>query len=349
MDGVEQAIRSALAKGDAESRAFRERVYLSAMSALEKSIAARPDAVPQDGERRRKVLRQLIRRIETEYLPAVESEAKSPAPAAGIPPVQPPRRPETAATAPPDPEPDFTAELRPPNRDEAPAAVELEKPPVFSRRRRPFSWMLISVLVVSFVGIGLWWVWSSGILLSQAERDGSVPNPPPSLQADEYAPSDQKPAGSPPRDGSGDGAWLTVFTPEDPTTAVAPAGTVVSVVEEGTKSALHIQPSSIDSAVLFDIGQGALEQMSGKRVIFDIVAKTGDDQSTQMSVRCNFAELGDCGRKRYDVETASNEFLFEVEMPDKAPGSGGSLALTPDISAGKVAVDVLSIRVFIPN
>ncbi len=356
MDGVEQAIRNALAKGDAESRAFRERVYLSAMTALEKSIAAHPDAAQEAAERRRKALREVIRKIETEFLPAVETPARTPPPPPAQPqaplvkPQAPPvDRPEPARPAAPAMDTDFVAELRPAQDDQAVQVDDADKRRVFSRRRRPFTWLLVAALVLSSIGIGVWWVIGSGQLLSQAERDGSVPNPPPLLQSDDFAPDGQSAANGFAGGVTGDGNWITVFTPEDPTTAVAPGGTTVSVIDEGTTSVLRIQPSSTDSAVLFDIGQGALEQMAGKRVIFDIVAKTGEEQGTQMSIRCNFAELGDCGRKRYDVETAPSEFLFEIELPDRAPGSAGSIALTPDISAGKTAVDVLSIRVFIPN
>lgn len=354
MDGVEQAIRNALAKGKAESRAFRERVYLSAMSALEKSIAAHSDAAPEAGERRRKALRDVIRRIETEFLPAVETpgETRS-APPPHQPPEQPQvppvRRPEPAEAAMQETETDFVAELRPPQGDQVAGEDGAERRRIFSRRRRPFTWLLVSALVLSSIGIGIWWIVSSGLLLSQAERDGSVPNPPPVLQGDDFVPADQSTANGFADGITGDGNWITIFTPDDPTTAVAPGGTTVSVVDEGTISVLRIQPSSTDSAVLFDVGQGALEQMAGKRVIFDIVAKTGEEQGTQMSIRCNFAELGDCGRKRYDVETAPNEFLFEIELPDRAPGSAGSIALTPDISAGKASVDILSIKVFVPN
>lgn len=348
MDGVEQAIRNALAKGKAESRAFRERVYLSAMSALEKSIAAHSDAAPEAGERRRKALRDVIRRIETEFLPAVETLGETrPAPPPHQPPAQPQvspvRRSEPAEAARQEAETDFVAELRPPQRDQVAGEDGAE------RRRRPFTWLLVFALVLSSIGIGIWWIVSSGLLLPQAERDGSVPNPPPVLQGDDFVPADQSTANGIAGGTTGDGNWITIFTPDDLTTAVAPGGTTVSVVDEGTISVLRIEPSSTDSAVLFDVGQGALEQMAGKRVIFDIVAKTSEEQGTQMSIRCNFAELGDCGRKRYDVETAPNEFLFEIELPDRAPGSAGSIALTPDISAGKAAVDILSIKVFVPN
>ena len=82
---------------------------------------------------------------------------------------------------------------------------------------------------------------------------------------------------------------------------------------------------------------------------FDINAAAPEGESTQMSIRCSLAELGDCGRKRFDVEASRSDFLFEIDLPDRAPGSFGSISLTPDIAQGSKPVDIFSIRVFIPD
>jgi hypothetical protein len=99
--------------------------------------------------------------------------------------------------------------------------------------------------------------------------------------------------------------------------------------------------------VRFDIGQGVLERIAGRSAIFAITARAEEDRATQMSVECNLAALGDCGRKRYAVEHEPNDFLFEVALPDRAPGAGGSVAITPDIQNQGRAVDIFSIRVAI--
>lgn len=372
MDGIETAIRNALAKGNAGDPAYRERVYLSALSALERSIKANPAMAPDVAAKRRSVLRDRIRSIETEFQPAAEPEpdiqvATEPE-LAGVPAVD-AFAASAAVDAVPyvDPSPlsaaernralpaeaqteDFVSELRVTREAEPDPEAPLVPPdePVLSRKRRPFAWMLSIAVVLAFVAIGLWWLVSSGALVPLAERDGAVPNPPPQLQSDDFRPATVGDDGktSAPQQG---GTWITIFDPADPTTVTAPSGTSAEVTGDENAKAIRITPTAIDSAALFDIGQGILEQVAGKRVTFEINAAAPEGRTTQISIQCNLAELGDCGRKRYDVEPARNNFLFEMELPDKPAGSFGSIALTPDISEGKAPVDIYSIRVFVPD
>ncbi|MCB1382273.1 MAG: hypothetical protein KDJ73_04960 [Notoacmeibacter sp.] len=361
MDGIETAIRNALAKGDAADPAYRERVYLSALSALERSIKANPALTADIAAKRRAALRERIRSIETEFQPASEPEGTAREPAETEPVVYadaaPVVRPDVFAPA-AEPqagvsgsrEEDFVSELRATRSEETDMNAPLVPPdePVLSRKKRPFAWMLSIAVIVAFVVIGLWWLVSSGALLPLSERDGAVPNPPAQLQSDDFRPATlgEKADATAPQQG---GTWITIFDPADPTTVTAPSGTAADVTGNGAEKAIRIKPTAIDSAALFDVGQGVLEQVAGKRVTFEINASAPEGRTTQMSIQCNLAELGDCGRKRYDVEPARNNFLFEIELPEKPAGSFGSIALTPDISEGKAAVDIYSIRVFVPD
>ncbi|MGO4842547.1 hypothetical protein AB4144_60790, partial [Rhizobiaceae sp. 2RAB30] len=93
------------------------------------------------------------------------------------------------------------------------------------------------------------------------------------------------------------------------------------------------------------VGQGVLEQLAGKRAVFDIVARAEEGKETQISVDCNFGELGGCGRKRYAVGYEKGEFLFEIELPNKRPGAEGTIAVNSDIANGGKAIDVYEIKV----
>ena len=88
-----------------------------------------------------------------------------------------------------------------------------------------------------------------------------------------------------------------------------------------------------------------LEQVAGKHAVFDIVARAEEGKSTQISVDCNFGELGDCGRKRYEVGYEKGEFLFDIVLPDKAPGAEGTIAINTDIDNAGKAVDIYEIKV----
>ena len=60
MDVIEKAIRGALEKGDADDRAFREKVYRSAFAALERALQANPDLAPEIAGKRRSDLQAKI-------------------------------------------------------------------------------------------------------------------------------------------------------------------------------------------------------------------------------------------------------------------------------------------------
>jgi hypothetical protein len=73
LDPIEKVIRSALEKGDADDRAFREKVYRSAFAALDRALQANA-AIPADvAAKRRSDLQAKITEIETEFIPAVRS------------------------------------------------------------------------------------------------------------------------------------------------------------------------------------------------------------------------------------------------------------------------------------
>jgi hypothetical protein len=88
-----------------------------------------------------------------------------------------------------------------------------------------------------------------------------------------------------------------------------------------------------------------LQQIAGRKAVFDIIARAEEGKETQISVNCDFGELGDCGRKRYAVGYQRGEYLFDVELPDQNPGASGSIAIASDITSGGAAVDIYEIRV----
>ena len=71
MDPIEKAIRNAFEKGNAEDRAFREKVYRSAFAALDRVLQANPNVTVEAAISRRKAVQAKITEIESEFLPAV--------------------------------------------------------------------------------------------------------------------------------------------------------------------------------------------------------------------------------------------------------------------------------------
>lgn len=73
LNPIEKTIRHALERGDAADRAFREKIYRSVHAALERSLQSAPDLPEEAVQQRRDMLKESIRSIETEFLPAREA------------------------------------------------------------------------------------------------------------------------------------------------------------------------------------------------------------------------------------------------------------------------------------
>ena len=368
MDAIETAIRNAFERGDAKDRAFREEVYRKAFAALDRALQANPELTVEAAIRRRKVLQEKIVEIESEYLPGA-------APAVPEPRVEPPRRERDPLAGPvavrmesgPAPEIDWPADAdfadasdsagpdlgQLDMRDErrmarAPAgavSVEADPDPVRARRRRPYAYVFVAATLAAVIGIGLVFAWRTGLFLSQEERDTSVPNPP-SAEVEDYAPDAAEPPAlssepDPQRD------WITIFAPDDATAVSAPGDTAADAMQDESGAFLRISSGSSGAAVVFDVGQGVLESIAGRRATFNIVARAAEGEATEMAVDCNFGELGDCGRRRYAVGYEPSDYLFELTMPDRQPGAGGTIAINSDFSGGGKGVDIYGIKVAI--
>src|SRR5690606_4140259 len=107
---------------------------------------------------------------------------------------------------------------------------------------------------------------------------------------------------APPQTGAGEGprvpgteqtfeGWLGIFTPADPATVTAPGDSRAEVMEEDGEQFMRIRSGASGSRVLFDVGQGILEQVAGRRAVFNVVARAGEGQGTQISVDCSLGEL----------------------------------------------------------
>ena len=204
--------------------------------------------------------------------------------------------------------------------------------------------MFVTVTLISAAAIGGWWAYQLGLFELPA---APPPTPPQIVQEEEFDPADEIPLQ--PGDVEGGGAqelrsWITVFSPDDPSGVNAPTGATAEVSEDESGQFMRIRSGTTGAAVVFDVGQGILEQIVGKKAVFDVSARAEDGTQTQISISCDFGELGDCGRKRYAVGYERGEYLFDVELPANQPGAGGSIAVNSDFSNEGKAVDIYEIR-----
>ncbi|TGT98571.1 hypothetical protein [Mesorhizobium sp. M5C.F.Ca.ET.164.01.1.1] len=396
MDAIEKAIRNAFEKGNAEDRAFRERVYRSAFAALDRALQANPGVTVEVAIKRRKAVQAKITEIESEFLPAVPGIGRPTDGDAAAPAVKQPADSEADAEAeaeaeaetdagadaepapPPDVVVDAPAKLpasdAPRSRvlpvvpDIMPDAVfpgvpeiDMSSPPSTGdgdaevmpdrddRRvrgpRLPLTAIFLGVTLLAAVGIGLYFAAQTGVFKSAAELDTAPPQTAPTVEDDDFTPPGD--TASPLGSGDVERDWVNVFSPSDPTLVSAPSDAKAEVMQDDSGSFLRIRSGASGSAISFDVGQGVLEKLAGKHATFDIIARSEEGKETQISVDCNFGELGDCGRKRYAVGHERNEYLFDVRFPDKPPGAAGTIAINSDFDKQGKSVDIYEIRVSI--
>ncbi|MBZ9847168.1 hypothetical protein LB565_04085 [Mesorhizobium sp. CA14] len=396
MDPIEKAIRNAFEKGNAEDRAFREKVYRSAFAALDRVLQANPNVTVEAAISRRKAVQAKITEIESEFLPAVpevtlppenvapagngapdprvEAPAESAAPAvdAPLPPSQTAPSPSITVDGPvqpdasdrprsrvlprvPDIMPDETALPDAPSLDDSPGAPVGNGAQVvpdrderrIRGRRLPLTAIFVVATLLAAAGIGLYFAKQTGVFKTAAELNTGPPEPTPTLD-DEDSSQPAEP-GSPQKPGEADQSknWINVFSPADPTHVSAPSDAAAEVMKDDTGQFLRIRSGASGSAIAFDVGQGVLEKLAGKHAMFDVVARSEEGKETQISIDCNFGDLGDCGRKRYAVGHERNEYLFDVQFPNKHPGAAGTIAVNSDFDQKGKSVDIYEIRVSI--
>lgn len=368
MDSIERAIRGALDKGDADDRAFREKVYRSVFAALERNIAANPALDADAAQRRRELLKARITEIEQEFVPAVEAEPAA-APATSAPAVAPAI--EASARGPRVAMPgerrepsfgDYEPAVEPeghPVREEAPdfgdratetdfaGAPEMDREVLAGRelpeqRARRGALLFVAVALLAAIAIGGWLATELGLVNWQRVAQQQ----PPASEGENFDPDTPHPALGP---GTADASrdWVTVFSPADPVSVVAPADARADIMDDEGTAFIRIRSGAAGQAVLFDVGQGMLERLAGHRAVFNVVARAVDDHETQISIDCNFGELGDCGRRRYMVGAGRGDYLFDIELPDAQPGAAGSIAIVSDVDGAGKAIDIFEIKVSI--
>lgn len=360
LDPIEKAIRNAFEKGDPDDRAFRERVYRSAFAALDRALLANPNVTVEVAMKRRKTMQAKIAEIESEFLPAVQDiapevdldgEIGDRVPSA---PSQPGGRVEPSLGDGQDAPrsrvlpvvPDIIPEgSLPPSAAEIALAGSPQVAPERDKRRigrrLPLTAIFFGVTILALVGIGLWWALQSNAFKTLEEL-GQPPVQTPTVSDEDY-----EPEGAPKLSGEDtqNRNWINVFSPADPAQVATPSDAKAEVMKDDSGPFLRVTSGASGSAVSFDVGQGILEQIAGKHAVFDIIARAEDGKETQISVDCNFGELGDCGRKRYVVGNERNEYLFDVQLPAKRPGSAGTIAINSDFDKQGKSVDIFEIRV----
>lgn len=213
--------------------------------------------------------------------------------------------------------------------------------PAKKKRRFPiFSLILVCALGIAFLGIGVVWVVVGGVLESPAQRDTSVPNPPATIDSEDFA-------GLPSPDGAFSGDWIEVFAPQDLSRVTGRGAAQVQLVETDNRQALRIVSTSAetDGEALFELGPGVLQSLGGGQAMVAMTLRSATETPTQIYVRCELPGNGDCGRRRFDVTYEAGDIIFSLDLSASSGSQPAVLAINSDVAGAGNGVDVYGIRI----
>lgn len=352
---VKQAILAALKKGDVHDRAFRETVYRQVFAALERSVATNAELTADDVFRRREHVVAMIAEIENDFsavdaqiandvvLPP-QSRAPAVAPSGG-------RRSYEADT-------DFmpslsdyerlSPSLQPNDASIHPEAILMDRREMRQETRREARGahkqkrkknllirLIVWIIVLILLALGGWWVWGQA---EKALRTGGA-------SIEEIIGTGGDLTGEALLPGNVASEWIDIFVPTDASTVRAGSGAAAQISrdDEGAFLSAGAGGGQGSTPIIFEVGQGALERFVGETAVFSLRARAPEGE-TQISLTCDFGELGKCNRLRYVVGQTTAEYLFEVELVNRAPTKGGTISITPDIEGRGRMLDVYSIK-----
>ncbi|MHC2363285.1 regulator [Rhizobium leguminosarum] len=391
MSGLETAIRTALENSDRDNPEVRARIYQSARQALEAGLRKQDITDTEVVAHHRHRLERTIHAIEGEERDRLHPRQRPPE--VPVPPVvEMPAPPVHQAEIDQFDGPMVSGETRAPDvapgrGDEsslddvhAGSADHLAAAPVGEERlargqratnmdfrperaagrRKPrkfFSRLLVWCVLLAFIGIGAWWAHTSGLLMSAAERDTSVANPPASTQPEDFTGND---------DGDGNAAshtdqpvtidpqnsfsadWIPLFKPEDADKIQSgPRARTEKIAEnDGPAVRLISESGTADGNISISVPPSVLQQLAGKSSTIALTLQSTTDEPTQITVECNFQTLGNCARHRFNVTREKSDALLQVKFDRSlAPNSPGTLTINSDLDGKARGINLFAIRI----
>ncbi|TBC42426.1 regulator [Rhizobium ruizarguesonis] len=391
MSGLETAIRTALENSDRDNPEVRARIYQSARQALEAGLRKQDITDTEVVAHHRHRLESTIHAIEGEERDRLHPRQRPPE--VPVPPVvEMPAPPVHQAQVDEFDGPMVSGETRAPdvapNRGDesslddvhAGSADHLAAAPVGEERlargqratnmdfrperavgrRKPrkfFSRLLVWCVLLAFIGIGAWWAHTSGLLMTAAERDTSVANPPASTQPEDFTGNDDSAGNAashtdqpvtidPQNSFSAD--WIPLFKPEDADKIQSgPRARTEKIVEnDGPAVRLISESGTADGNISISVPPSVLQQLAGKSSTIALTLQSTTDEPTQITVECNFQTLGNCARHRFNVTREKSDALLQVKFDRSlAPNSPGTLTINSDLDGKARGINLFAIRI----
>lgn len=396
MSGLETAIRTALENSERDNPEVRARIYQSARQALEAGLRKQDITDADVVAHHRHRLEGTIHAIEGEERDRLHPRQRPPE--VPVPPVveMPPPLVHQAEAEDID-SPVISGETRAPevvmrrgddssldhvhagNTDHLAAAPVGEerlqrgqratdmdfRPERAAGRRKPrkfFSRLLVWCVLLAFIGIGAWWAHTSGLLLTAAERDTSVANPPASTQPEDFTGNDNgaKNNGAANTDSHTDepvtidpqnsfsADWIPVFKPDEADKIKnGPRAHTEKITEnDGPAIRLISESGAADGNISISVPASVLQQLAGKSSTIALTLQSTTDEPTQVTVECNFQTLGNCARHRFNVTREKSDALLQVKFDRSlAPNAPGTLTINSDLDGKARGINLFAVRI----
>ena len=213
------------------------------------------------------------------------------------------------------------------------------------RERHVFASGFSSLVLLAFLGIGVWWLYDTGAF--DPDWDTSVPNPPPSVSSDDFTGDGSGPRRLNPESGFS-GSWTTIYAPRQSDAISSGSLASAEIVSADNGSALKVVSTSggEDGEVALPIEAAALRELAGRASVIAITVRAAGDEPTAFYVKCDFGTMGDCGRRRFNAESQASDALIEVDFTRAlAPNSGGTISINSDVEGHGRAIDLFGIRI----
>lgn len=220
------------------------------------------------------------------------------------------------------------------------------------RRRGLVARLTIAAILLASLGIALWWIVASGVLMSAAERDTSVPNPPPRVEAEDFAGGQAEEVPRGPQAITSRGGfteeWVEIFNPAKLSASKPGTDARVDVVMASDGEAVRLLSATPgdNGSLAVEVPTDVLSQMAGKTSTIALTLQSVDDKPVQIAVGCELPRMGECARHRFTINAQKIDALFRLTSETgMSPSSPGQLIINGDISGGGRGVNIYSIRV----
>ena len=218
-----------------------------------------------------------------------------------------------------------------------------------SRQRRKSSWLVslfVYAVLFGVVGIGVWWVYATGMFDAAMKGNTDFDLVPQELQGENFDPTEKSTRLDPLRGFSGD--WLEIYRPKG-TEGVKPRATAaIEPVTDSDGAAMKVVSNAPDrdGEVLIEVPPSILRDLAGKKSTLAVTLRADGDKATQIYIQCEFGTLGDCGRHRFTVSNERADELIPLEFEGKlGPNEPGHVVINSDLTGEGRAIRVYAVRV----